>query len=180
MATTEQELAARVAHALLTSTNPEDDIAQILGSSPAAKAVAALVAANLILPTSGRGAASNAQAIENLILKGFYAINATTRIQSSQDKESAIRREANYHAQHVAAVDSRGTSAGAVDEAAARYGLILSYRAVLDEETTPECRAAHGKNFRADTRPLIGWPGTAHGRCRCVAGPPIAGAQELE
>ncbi len=61
------------------------------------------------------------------------------------------------------------------DRPGAEQGL-LGWRAVIDGATTPECRWANGKNFRADRMPLIGFPGAVHPRCRCSAGPMVPGA----
>lgn len=53
---------------------------------------------------------------------------------------------------------------------------LLNWHSVIDARTTPECRWAHGQNFRADQQPIIGWPGSVHLSCRCTAGPAIPGA----
>lgn len=170
-------MAARVAHALLTLESPTAEITRILGGGSEARAVADLI--SLDIPASGAGPASNAQAIENLILKGFYAVNATKRISESENRESAIRNEARYHAMHTEAIAKRDTAASIVDEASTRFGPTLSWRAVMDDSTTSECREAHGSNFQADVRPPIGWPGSVHPRCRCSVGPAIQGAGSI-
>lgn len=49
---------------------------------------------------------------------------------------------------------------------------IVAWVTVNDDRTTPECAAADGCWFYADTPPLIGYPGQPHGgTCRCVPGP---------
>lgn len=46
--------------------------------------------------------------------------------------------------------------------------VILLWRAHPDDRVTPECRAADGCWFYADTPPIIGYPGMPHGgTCRC-------------
>jgi hypothetical protein len=77
---------------------------------------------------------------------------------------------------HVAAARRRDDAASAVDAAAHEHGDLLGWQTVLDERTTPECRAANGLNFYADDPPAIGAPGTVHGFCRCVAVGPFDGA----
>lgn len=82
---------------------------------------------------------------------------------------AAIGAETANWAAHVDAAAHRDTAARAVDSAADQYGDLLGWEAVLDNRTTPECRAADGKNFRVSDPPAIGAPGTVHASCRCQA-----------
>ena len=101
--------------------------------------------------------------------------------------ETAKRREANYFLTHLAA-EERRMRAAALQDMAAKLNVdrdvestegLLGWRSVLDDRTTPECRAAHGRNYKADRMPAIGWPGAVHMRCRCSPGPAIPGAPIL-
>lgn len=97
-------------------------------------------------------------------------------------------RERQFLAQHLAAERARADAAERVDEAAKNFGPLLGWRSRQDERVTPACRKAHGRNFAASHPPTLpgyeegvvvrGWPGEPHGgACRCVPGPPVAGAE---
>jgi len=91
-----------------------------------------------------------------------------------------VSRETRYFGMHRDAIWSRAKAAMAIDMAALDYGMLLGWYAHRDDRTTPECRDADGKNFRADAMPLIGYPGTVHGgTCRCTPGAPFPGAPLL-
>jgi hypothetical protein len=87
-------------------------------------------------------------------------------------------REERFIEQHLDAQDRRHAAARAVDAEAQKPGhvtderaggrVILRWRAHPDDKVTPECRAADGAWFYADTPPVIGYPGMPHGgTCRC-------------
>lgn len=106
-----------------------------------------------------------------------HVLNAVKRL--SRDPQS-INAERRYLAQHLDAERIRKLSAQRVDAMAARVGPILGWHAVMDKRTTPECRAAHGRNFSALVPPAIGYPGTLHGgTCRCRPGRPFDSASML-
>lgn len=86
-------------------------------------------------------------------LKAGGSVEAEQRLFRAHQRAEVKRREAVYQ----------------VDQAASKHGPVLGWHAERDERTTPLCRAAHGRNFRVDDPPEIGYPGTAHaGNCRCV------------
>jgi|SRR5579859_5769739 len=91
----------------------------------------------------------------------------------------AMARERRYYAQHIAAISHRSLAAARVDSAAMMYGPLIGWYTVHDAHTTPDCLAADGKNFWAGQPPLIGYPGTAHPRCRCWPGRPHPGGKLL-
>lgn len=90
-----------------------------------------------------------------------------------------VFRERQYYGLHLDAMRGRMTAAARVDSEAMTWGLLLGWYAREDRITSPECRAADGKNFRADAMPLIGFPGAVHPHCRCMTGPPHPGARLL-
>lgn len=91
-----------------------------------------------------------------------------------------VSRETRYFGLHRDAMWARAKAAMAVDMAALQHGLLLGWYTHMDDRTTPECADANGKNFRADSMPLIGYPGAVHGsNCRCTPGAPHAGAPVL-
>lgn len=90
---------------------------------------------------------------------------AAGRVQGEYDKVSAQRQTEN-RAKRAAGQE---TTLGLL---AKSRNIALGWYAVLDKKTSPECRAANGKNFDPLQPPAIGLPGTVHPRCRCVPGPP--------
>lgn len=90
-----------------------------------------------------------------------------------------VTRERRYFGMHRDAIWSRAKAAMAVDMAVLQYGLLLGWHTHRDDRTTPDCLAADGKNFRADSMPLIGFPGTVHAKCRCEPTGPHPGAPML-
>lgn len=118
--------------------------------------------------------------------RALYLIAAAERLMAGvEDIVQAKQLEQTYFRQHLYAEERRQRSAALVDRTAElnddRPGEsnLSGWRAVLDRRTTPECRRAHGKNFRNDKMPAIGWPGAVHVRCRCSSGPAIPGAPLL-
>jgi len=106
---------------------------------------------------------------------------ATTAAQKAEERYYQLHRSAEGRRMRAAALvdmaarlnSDRG---GTGDELAAAEVEYLGWRAVIDNKTTPECRAANGLNFKADRMPVIGWPGAVHVECRCSAGPAVPGA----
>jgi SPP1 gp7 family putative phage head morphogenesis protein len=92
----------------------------------------------------------------------------------------AAARERRYYAQHMAATWNRMDAAARVDSAAMMAGtVLLGWNTVLDARTSAECKAANGRNFRADIMPSIGYPGMVHPHCRCYPGRARPGARLL-
>ncbi len=128
----------------------------------------------------------------------LFIIAAADRLQSAEEYDAEVRnagmiakprfgtdaakvREQHYYEQHVEAEERRMRMALMQDAAAGivAQDALLGWYAVPDASTTPECRYANGRSFRADQMPAIGWPGAVHMRCRCHAGPPRPGAPLL-
>ena len=86
--------------------------------------------------------------------------------------QKALDAERRWYDAHLAASRKRADAGAAVDNAAAKYGTLLGWKAVLDKATTPGCRKASGSNFRVDDPPVIegspAFPGSAHPHCRCI------------
>jgi len=133
-----------------------------------------------------------AQAIERKNASAWlslYTLAAVERLREAAEKgdtffEDAKKLEARYFEMQIRAEERRMRAAAGQDMAAMlnddrKPEGLLGWRAVLDDRTTAECRDAHGKNFRADKMPAIGWPGSVHVHCRCSAGPAIPGAPLL-
>lgn len=118
--------------------------------------------------------------------EGLYLVTAAGRLAEAEAEGPAAlalakEAEERYFDLHLVA-EERRMRAAALQDMAARLNVdrvhpeLLGWRAVLDDRTTPECRWAHGRNFRADRMPVIGWPGAVHVHCRCSPGPAIPGA----
>lgn len=128
------------------------------------------------------------QHLSNLRRRAAYLVVAARRISTAVVQEhntpgtvqTALRREATYLRQHLDAVAHRNVAVKNVVAKAYRYGEDLGWYAVRDDRTSPECRAAHGSNFRADQPPKIGYPGTVHNSCRCKPGPPHRGGRSVD
>jgi SPP1 gp7 family putative phage head morphogenesis protein len=109
------------------------------------------------------GAIGKAIEAERRHLKSHLAatklrVAAAQQVQAEYDKESARRPSAN-------------ASKPTLQAMAQSRNIELGWYAILDKKTSPECRAANGKNFDPINPPPIGLPGTVHPKCRCTAGP---------
>lgn len=93
-----------------------------------------------------------------------------------QALQAGVSRERRYYGQHLQATWNRAGAAARTDSAASLYGDVLGWNAIMDKVTSPECRAANGKNFVAAWMPLIGYPGMVHPHCRCWPSRPHVGA----
>lgn len=128
---------------------------------------------------NGHGGPAMAQHLVNLRRRAAYLIMAARRLGTAVLREhgqpgtvaQALRAEGRYLTQHLVATRKRNEAAGRVADAADQHGRELGWHAVRDDRTSPECRAAHGSNFRADRPPKIGYPGAVHDHCRCKPGP---------
>lgn len=129
----------------------------------------------------------------NAYRRAAYLVNALRRmapaaLSGEQEQiERAAAREERYLAAHDQAEHNRNMAAASVIETTAtsarvnqRGEPLLGWQAVLDERTTPECRAAHGRNFNPTVRPRIGYPGEVHIHCRCRARRPWKTSKRVE
>ena len=152
--------------------------------------LANLTSSETKLPDLGLGAVGPMQKLEErqaFAWRGIYIWSAAERLLDAAHTAHAERVERGYFFRHVAAEERRIRAAALVDVTSRLLGdrteeqtvervPLLGWRSVVDQRTTPECRWANGKNFRADRIPVIGVPGAVHPRCRCTSGPPIRGA----
>lgn len=110
-----------------------------------------------------------------------FVINSLRRInKSDRPPAETLNNELSYWDQYVNAAQNRQEVAQRVEVAAGTHGALLGWHAQLDNLTSPECRAAHGKNFDALRQPAIGYPGAAHPTCRCRPGAPWLSGVLLE
>jgi hypothetical protein len=106
------------------------------------------------------------------------AVDSGTDLSDAVSKVSA--KEERYFRQHVAAEFQRTQKGNEVAVLTGRYGTVLGWKAVDDDKTTPECKAADGHNFDTRHIPDIGYPGVGpHANCRCKAVPPYPNAKML-
>lgn len=96
------------------------------------------------------------------------------RVKAGGTLATALETERRYFQQHQIAMKKRVAAATAIDKIAGSTRRKVGWYATLDSRTSPECRAAHGKNFFADRMPSIGYPGAVHPSCRCKPGKPHA------
>jgi hypothetical protein len=110
---------------------------------------------------------------EEATFRGLYLVNAAERRVAGK---GSIAQEHSYLSAHVQAATQRRRARTVLRDAEKRWGMLLSWRAVHDERTTPDCLALDGKNFYSWAPPGGTPPGAKHPRCRCVPGPALAGA----
>jgi hypothetical protein len=164
--------------ATLVPAPPEEALTFVLGLS-----------GGDIAPESPMGPPGPVEALERQAAVGWialYLVRATERLTAATAAgDDALNRaesdEVLYSQLRSEAESRRLAAAHNVDVLAERYADhgqpgLLGWRATIYERTTPECRWASGKNFRADRMPVIGLPGAVHLRCRCRAVPPFPGA----
>lgn len=120
-----------------------------------------------VLPSA---TASATVAAQESTFRALYVWSASQRVMNAADRSKALELEQQFFNQHIAAVTRRRGAAMAVDKAKTKYGDVLGWYAKMDSRTSPECRAANGKNFLATRIPEIGYPGAVHPNCRCKPG----------
>ncbi|HEY2192159.1 MAG TPA: hypothetical protein VGH76_07635, partial [Actinomycetospora sp.] len=152
-----------------------------LHASPELAAALARVQADNPM-SSAVGIGPGASVVHNAgpVFRAAYLIRAAQRTQAADDPSAQATAERRYLRQHQTAQAAREIGAMRLDAARAAYGRTLGWYARDDDRVTPECAAASGKNFDPTHPPAIGLPGLGpHVGCRCVAGPPHAGAAFL-
>jgi hypothetical protein len=111
--------------------------------------------------------------------RATYILEAARRMSNDMKLgatgAAALETEKRYLDLHKQAADRRFAMARQVDLARERFGEVLGWYAKQDSRVSAECARAHGSNFSANVMPKIGYPGTVHPRCRCLAGPPHKG-----
>lgn len=133
-------------------------------------------------PPSTPGPAELATLRNERVFTAWFLERTTARVEAGYAAGMAEgepeQREERFIDQHLDAQDKRRVAAQRVDLEAKKPGqvtdapeagrVILKWRAHPDDKVTPECRAADGAWFYADTPPIIGFPGMPHGgTCRC-------------
>jgi hypothetical protein len=149
-----------------------------------------LAVARWVVDMSGRapgampksiGIASRAVRQAEFGYRASYIVHACVRLMESltkgEDFDQAISAERTYHQQHMEAIQHRAHAARGVDRAAATSGPLLGWYLGGEAAThTPWCLAASAHNFDIRKPPRGFYPGTAHAKCACWAGPPFPGA----
>lgn len=130
------------------------------------------------------GPAERLQRVEERKRKVLYYLNAARRVAvdyaGGKALSEAYTSERQYRQAHLEARNKRLTAARAVDAMSDLNGsALLGWEAVLDGATTSDCRKAHGKNFRINEKPSLGYPGTVHKNCRCSVRRPWPNGQVL-
>jgi SPP1 gp7 family putative phage head morphogenesis protein len=149
-----------------------------------------------LAPKSGAHTAVLAMNRLNLIRRAAYLISAARRLTvAARGGPNSIARalvtERRWLQQHLAASAQRDIVANGVasvarqqakaaKQAGTDWNGLLGWYAVGDARTSPECRAANGRNFDPRKVPLIGFPGAVHPGCRCTSGPPFPGRPRVE
>lgn len=142
-------------------------------------------------PEAGATAITHRMYEQNMVRRASYLAAASRRMTSAarmgpEAQARAVAVERRYLEQHLAADAGRMAAARAVgatarqivkkarrDPVGSTWNGLLGWYAVMDDDTSAECRKAHGRNFDPTRIPPIGLPGTVHPRCRCRPGPPF-------
>jgi len=165
-----------VGRAQLVSTLRE----RIKTSPELARYLAEVQRGNPMSAPLGRGPGASVIRNSGPVFRAAYLIQAARRIAEADDEAEQKGNESRYFRQHQGAQIKRELGAMRLDAAQAAHGRTLGWYATLDERTTAECRAAHGKNFDIRHPPVIGLPGIGpHHGCRCTPGAPHARADFL-
>jgi hypothetical protein len=144
-------------------------------------------------PNAGAHAATQAMYRHNLARRSAYLVMAGRRVSTAMTmgadaQARALVTERRYLQQHLQAMAGREVAANAVGAMARRlskqakrepgftWNGLLGWYAVMDADTSIDCRAANGRNFDPTQVPPIGFPGTVHPACRCRPGPPFPGS----
>lgn len=181
---TDEQLVTFIAAALTmkaTAQATAQQVAVALSIPTATVLVAVSLAFGRPVPTPGTITVSHTALTESDRLEAYFRANyilaASRRLDEKFSRgiprRVALQQEKTFFNQHLEAARVRRKAAKQVDTAAARYGATLGWHATLDTRTSPECRAANGKNFEALRKPDIGYPGSVHSSCRCRAGKPF-------
>lgn len=166
--------------AVLASGLPPATMAALLGSTFARLGVTpSVIQTALVLALKGMvqpqfGPAAHAMAVVQASYRAAYLVASAVRMQNAVNAGStmsaALADEMRFFRLHVAAQQNRANAAKAVDkEAGGNPDRLLLWVARMDSRTSPECAAANGHTFSADTIPIIGYPGSVHPHCRCHA-----------
>lgn len=157
-----------------------------LGISLTAVEVALRIAMSApVQPRSAKGldSAEGQTLATEATYRATYIVESARRIQQGLNQKTPIRQiiqqERVWFEKHREAQNRRLSAAQQVDLAGRKYGRLVGWYARRDSRTTQECLMAHGRNFYIDERPRIGYPGTVHPNCRCVAGPPHRNGKRL-
>jgi hypothetical protein len=150
---------------------------RIKASPELARYLAEVQRGNPMSAPLGRGPGASVIRNSGPVFRAAYLIRAAQRIAAAEDEAEQKGAESRHFRQHQGAQIKRELGAMRLDAAQAAYGRTLGWYATLDERTTAECRAAHGRNFDVRHPPTIGLPGIGpHHGCRCTPGAPHARA----
>lgn len=180
----DEQLVAFIAAALAMKATPQATAGQLavaMGIPAGTVLIALSLAMGRGVPLPGTLSVSQTALAETDKLEAYFRANfilaSARRINDKLNRgiprRIVLQQEQTFYNQHLEAARVRRKAAKSVDSAAARYGVTLGWHATLDARTSPECRAAHGKNFDALKRPEIGYPGSVHASCRCKPGRPF-------
>lgn len=127
----------------------------------------------------------------NVIRRAAYLATASRRLSTAaqlgpDEQARAVTVERGYLQRHLAADAGRMIAARQVAATARQlarrarrepvgftWNGLVGWYAVMDGDTSAECRRANGRNFDPTQIPPIGLPGTVHPHCRCKPGPPF-------
>jgi len=107
-------------------------------------------------------------------------LSEKTEAAKDAQRAEALKQEKLFLELHKRAQVAREKAAIKSELALKQHGKVLGWYAVQDGTASAECAAAHGHNFNAGKRPIIGYPGSVHPYCRCNPGPAWADNQPVD
>jgi hypothetical protein len=116
---------------------------------------------------------------EEVVKRGWFAVNALKRLVSAQDKRKQFDTEKRFFAAHKQASADRRKVDMMIDAVADVYGPLMGWYLGPNENHCAICIDAAGQNFRVERKPKRGWPGSSHVNCNCSPGAPFPGATLL-
>ena len=116
----------------------------------------------------------------NNLYRAAFLVNSSRRVSAANEPKKQMEREQQFWQMHVSASNRRMIMAKDAEVAAEEHGKLLGWYTTIDARTDDACRAANRRNFDVSNPPVIGWPGSVHGFCRCKVGPPFPGAKLVD
>lgn len=116
---------------------------------------------------------------EEIVKRGWFAVNALRRIAGANDKAKQFDTEKRHYSAHKQASQDRQKVRRLMDANREVFGEKGGWHLGPNENHCVICLGANGKNFYFAVPPAIGYPGSAHPNCNCSAGAAFPGAPTL-
>jgi hypothetical protein len=116
---------------------------------------------------------------DELYFRSAYVVAASKRINASMKGgmtfRQAMAQERPFSKAHEQARRNRLSTSIKMQQQTDLFGPLLGWYRDPTSNSESECYQADGHNFYAAEGTVIGFPGSVHPHCHCVAGPPHPG-----